>query len=436
MGGTLRPQTILPGLRRIAEQARRYPEMVFNNVSHKINLSLLYEAHRLTRKSGSPGVDKVTAEGYARDLKGNIENLYERLRTKKYVAPPVERVWLDKEGGKKRPIGIPTFEDKIVQRAVTMVLQVIYDGDFYDFSHAYRIGHSPHQAMHEFREQSLKLNISWIIDADVSGFFDNLNHERLREIIKRRVNDGGIMRLIGKWLNAGVLEDGAVWHPEKGTPQGGVISPMLSNIYLHHVVDDWFIQVVQPRLKGRSFMIRFADDFIIGCELESDALKIMEVLPKRLGRFGLKLNPDKTKLIRFGNPSRKRKEEERPGTVNFLGLTFYWGKSRDGWWVIKKKTMGKRVSRFKKRLWNMCKTDRHKSLEDQRGSLSASLGGHYQYFSVRGNYKALDSVRRHATKAWRYWLSRRHRKGSISKVNFRKILSDYPLPKPRIIHAI
>jgi group II intron reverse transcriptase/maturase len=235
-------------------------------VFHLIDREFLLEAYRLTRKNSAPGVDQVTATQYAENLDDNLRDLHERLRDNRYVAPPVERVWIAKDDGKKRPIGKPCFEDKIVQRAVVMILEAIFDHDFHEFSHGFRKGHSQHRALHEVREQCRRLNINWIVDADVSGFFDNLDWSHLREFITQRVNDGGILRLIGKWLHAGVLEAGELTHPDKGTPQGGVVSPMVSNIFLHHVLDEWFVKDVQPRMKGRCFVMRFADDFIIGCE--------------------------------------------------------------------------------------------------------------------------------------------------------------------------
>jgi len=211
-------------LQRIAEQAKNYPAMVFNNVFHLIDREFLLEAYHQTQKSSAPGMDQVTAKQYAEHLDENLRDLHERLRDNRYVAPPVERVWIEKEGGKKRPIGKPCFEDKIVQRAVVMILEAIFEQDFHAFSHGFRKGHSPHQALHELREQCRTLHINWIVDADVSGFFDNLDWSHLREFIQQRVSDGGILRLIGKWLHAGVLEAGALMHPDKGTPQGGVVT--------------------------------------------------------------------------------------------------------------------------------------------------------------------------------------------------------------------
>ena len=289
-------------------------------------------------------------------------------------------------------------------------------------------------ALNEVREQCRKLNINWIVDADVSGFFDQIDRKKLFEVMKRRVNDGGILRLIGKWFNAGVIEDGEVSYPEKGTPQGAVISPTLSNIFLHYVLDDWFVKEVQPHLKRRCFLVRFADDFIVGCELESDAKKVLELLAERFESFALSLHPEKTKLIPFGKPASSVQTDKRNGTFDFLGFTFYWSKALKGYWVIKKKTVGKRLNRFLKRLWNWCDENRHEPLKQQSVDLSLKLKGYYQYYGVRSNFKALEVVYEYAEKAWKYWLSRRSHKGGISWEKFEKIRATFPLPKPRIVH--
>jgi group II intron reverse transcriptase/maturase len=289
-------------------------------------------------------------------------------------------------------------------------------------------------ALKEIRKQCRKLNINWILDADVSGFFDNINHSILKDLIKLRVNDGGILKLIGKWLNAGVMDDGKLSHPEDGTPQGGVISPLLANIFLHYVLDDWFVKEVRPRMKGRCFIIRFADDFIIGFELLSDAQRVMKVLPKRFERFGLSLNTEKTKLLPFMKPDRKGKY--KPETFDFLGFTYYWARSIRGFWAIKKKTARKRLSRFMKGLWLWCKENRHKPIKEQHEMLCSKLRGYYQYFGVISNFKALETVYEFAIKAWRYWLSCRSHKGGITWENFKKLRVSFPFPKPRIIHDV
>jgi retron-type reverse transcriptase len=247
-------------LQSIAQQAKRYPAMVFDNVCHVIDQEFLLEAYRQTCKNSALGTDQVTAQQYAEHLDDNRRDLYERLRDNRYVAPPVERVWIEKDDGKQRPIGKPCFEDKSVQRAVVRILEAIFEPECHGFSHGFRKGHSPHPALHELREQCRTWHIAWIVDADVRGCFDNLDWGHLREFLQQRVRDGGIVRLLGKWLHAGVLEAGALSYPDKGTPQGGVISPMVSNIFLHRVLDEWFVTDVQPRMQGQCFLTRFADD--------------------------------------------------------------------------------------------------------------------------------------------------------------------------------
>ena len=422
-------ESSLVKIRMLAESD---PEMVFTSLAHRIDLHLLKKSFLQVRRSEAAGVDKITAKKYAENLDENLYKLFQRLRRGQYVATPVKRIWIDKEGGKKRPIGIPALEDKIVQSAVSTILNVVFDVNFYDFSHAFRKGHSQHMAIHELRESCRNLNIGWIVSADITGLFDNIDHGHLREFVKRRINDGGILRLIGKWLNAGVMEEGTLSYPGKGAPQGRVISPVLSNIFLHYVLDDWFVKEVMPRMKGKCFIIRWADDFIIGCELESDTARIMDVLPKRFSCYGLTLHPTKTRVIMFRKPTSKANRKGK-GTFDFLGFTFYWGRSLKGYWVIKKKTAGKRVNRFLKTLWRWCKTYRHDPMDGQYATLCSKLRGFYQYYGVRSNFKALEVVFEYAEKAWRYWLSRRSHKG---KVLFEELRKAYPLPLPRIVHNI
>jgi group II intron reverse transcriptase/maturase len=410
---------------------------VFTTLAHHIDVDFLREAYRRTNKSSSPGIDGVTAKQYAENLEENLQVLHERLRNGCYKAPPVERVWLEKEGGKERPIGMPTFEDKIVQRAVTMLLEAIYEQDFYDFSHGFRPRRQPHRALKELRQWCVGMKIGWIVDADVSSFFDSIVRSWLQKCIQKRVNDGSVLRLIGKWLNAGVMDEGVWVHPETGTPQGGVISPILANIFLHHVLDDWFVKVVRHRMQGQCFLIRFADDFVIGCTLESDARRIMAVLPKRFGRFGLSIHPEKSKLISFGKPPR---EENRGhggcGTFDFLGFTHYWARSRKGYWVIKRKTASKRQRRAQKALWEWCRRNRHESIPAQHHKLCQKLRGHFQYYYIRSNYRRLMAVREFVVKAWQYWLNRRHQGRSMPWKRFERLLEVLPLPLPERVHWI
>jgi RNA-directed DNA polymerase len=437
MGKTSCLHPISPILQEIATQAEHYPEMVFTTLWHKIDVAWLRVAYALTRKDGASGVDKVTAAAYAENLESNLATLHRKLREGQYVAPPVERCWIEKDDGTQRPIGIPTFEDKIVQRAVVLVLEPIYEQEFSVCSYGFRQARSAHQAIQMLRAHCLRQRIHWIVDADVSGFFDTIDRGHLRAFLRRRVNDGNVLRMIGKWLHAGVMEDGQVEYPESGTPQGGVISPLLANIFLHYVLDEWFLTVVKPRLKGRCFLVRYADDFVIGCELEADARRVMAVLPKRFGRYALSIHPTKTKLVDFRPPVGRTKVVEEDHTFNFLGFTHYWATSRRGSWVIKRKTMKKRLTRFVKRVWQWCRQARHERIRDQYQALCRKLRGYYQYFGIRCNYPALQRVYEHARKAWRYWLRRRSHKGKVTwEQAVRTILTNFPLPRPRIIHNI
>lgn len=410
--------------------------MVFTTLAHHIDVEMLREAFHRTRKDGAPGVDKVTAKKYAEQLEENLKDLYDRLRERRYKAPPVERAYIAKEDGSKRPIGKPSFEDKVVQRAVVMLLEPIYEQIFHEFSHGFRKGHSPHQALHELWQQCHKLNIGWIIDADVSKYFDNVDRGLLRSFIKQRVNDGGLLRLIGKWLNAGVMEEGVLMHSDKGTPQGGVVSPMLSNIFLHYVLDEWFVRDVKPKMKGGCFLLRFADDFIIGCEHETDARRIMAVLPKRFSRYRLSIHPKKTRLVDFRRPGTKGGPGKGSGTFDFLGFTHYWGKSRRGKWIVQRKTAGSRFRRTIKALWQWCRRNRHLPVRVQHQKLCQKIRGHYQYYGIRGNFRMLSRVPHYARIAWRYWLSHRGHRGYITWEKFGILSSRYPFPSPRIVHRI
>jgi RNA-directed DNA polymerase len=432
----LRSPTVTTKLQRLAEQAQRDPKRVCTNLAHLIDEDFLREAYRRTRKSSAAGIDGVTAKQYAEHLDENLHDLHERLRSGRYQAAPVVRVWIEKEDEGRRPIGKPAFEDKMVQRAVAMLLEAIYEQDFSDSSYGFRPGRSPHDALRDLRRRCLTEGIGWIVDADVSGYFDSINRTHLREVLRRRVNDGSILRLMGKWLRAGVMEEGELHHPETGVVQGGVISPVLANVLLHHVLDEWFEREVQPRLKGRSFLTRFADDWIIGCELEEDAQRLMAVLPKRFARFDLSLHPEKTVMIKFRRPMARMASGDGNGTFDFLGLTHYWARSRRGYWVIKRKTARKRLRRTKKALWRWCRANRHLPLKDQYRMLCQKLRGHFQYYGIRGNSRKMAEVRHHAEKAWQYWLSRRSHKSAISWEKFQKLKAVFGLPTPKIVHQI
>ena len=433
----MRSETVSTKLDRIAEQAVQNPEMQFTTLAHLIDEDFLREAFGHIKKKAAAGVDGVTAKDYAEALDANIADLYQRMRTGRYKAPPVRRVWLEKEDGKQRPIGIPALEDKILQRAVTMLLEAIYEQVFYACSYGFRRKKSPHHALREIRENCMNMGIRWILDADIKGYFDSIRRDILREFLRKKMNDGTIIRFIGKWLNAGVMEEGKWTSSETGTPQGGVISPLLSNVFLHYVLDEWFEQEIKPRMKGRCFLSRFADDFVIGFELESDARRVMNVLPKRFDRFGLTIHPTKTKLIEFGRPNREQTSGKGKGTFDFLGFTHYWARSKRGYWVIKRKTKAKKLRAAMTAMWQWCKHNRHKPIEVQGKKLRQKLHGHYQYFGITGNSKMLDAYLRYTERAWWFWLGRRHRSGYITWERFTEHhLVHFPLPRPRIAHNV
>lgn len=397
------------------------------------------EAWRQTRKDGALGVDEETAEEFSRNLDERLEDLLNRALSGRYQAPPVRRSYVPKGKSGKRPIGIPTLEDKVLQRAVVMLLEAIYEEDFYDFSYGFRPGRSQHQALEALWRGIQSLGSCWVLDADIRKYFDRIDHGQLRKILDRRVRDGVIRRLIDKWLKAGVWEEGRRFVPESGTPQGGVISPLLSNIYLHEVLDDWFMTSVQPRMEGRTRIFRFADDFLLVFASRRDAERVLEVLPKRLGRFGLELNLEKTRLIHFHKP---RKEGPRGGqTVSsevfqFLGFTHHWGKSRRGRWVVKRRTAGDRLSRSLRGIAEWCRWHRHDPVRVQHRKLSQKMVGHYNYYGITGNWDRLAQYGYEVSRIWRKWLNRRTRPGTMPWKRFRQLLEHYPLPAVKIYHSV
>jgi group II intron reverse transcriptase/maturase len=441
MTGASKLDTVSTRQQRIAELAKQSPQMGFTSLAYHIDLDWLREAYRRTRKDGAVGVDGQTAADYEKDLEGNLRSLLDRAKSGTYRAPPVRRVHIPKgTGGDTRPIGIPTLEDKVLQRAVVMVLEAVYEQDFHDCSYGFRTSRSAHQALAALWQQAMRTGGGWILEADIRKFFDTLDHAHLRELLQRRVRDGVLLRLIGKWLNAGVLEDGNLSYPEAGSPQGGVISPLLANVYLHYVLDEWFAAEVQPRLKGRAFLIRYADDFVIGFTLEEDARRVLAVLPQRFGKYGLTVHPDKTRLVPFRPPRRSACEgqppDDGPGTFTLLGFTHYWGRSRKGTWVLKRKTAASRFTRALRMITEWCRLHRHKPIAQQHQTLSQKLRGHFAYYGITGNYATLSRFRYAVTGVWRKWLGRRKRAGPLSWSRFAQLLERYPLPAAVVVHSV
>jgi RNA-directed DNA polymerase len=439
MAETPSSSTMSTGRRRIAELAKQAPSMSFTNLAQYITFYTMLVAYFRTRKDGAVGVDGQTAEAYAENLDENLQDLLNRAKSGTYRAPPVRRVHIPKgTGTETRPIGIPTFEDKVLQRAVVMTLEAVYEQDFHDCSYGFRPGRSAHQALDAFWRQMMAMKGGWVVEVDIRKFFDTLDHAWLRELLQRRIRDGVLLRLIGKWLKAGVLEGDVLTIPEEGTPQGGVISPLLANVYLHYVLDEWFEREVKPRLKGQAFLIRYADDFVIGFVREDDARRVLEVLPKRFGKYGLTLHPDKTQLVPFQRPSQRPSTSNgatAPGSFDLLGFTHYWGQSRRGNWVIKRKTSASRFRRAVRKIAEWCRWNRHQPVAEQHRKLSQKLRGHDAYFGITGNSRMLHNLRHVVARVWRKWLARR-RARPLSWEHFYRVLEQFPLPIARVVHSV
>jgi RNA-directed DNA polymerase len=427
---------------RIAELAKRSPQMGFTSLAYLLDIDWLREAFHRTRKDGAPGVDGQTWTEYAKNLEGNLQSLLDRAKSGTYRAPPVRRVYIPKAGStsETRPIGIPTLEDKVLQRAVVMLLEPIYEQDFDAGSYGFRPKRAAHQALEDLWKRTMDSGGGWILEVDIRKFFDTLDHAHLREFLQLRVRDGVLKRLIGKWLKAGVMEEGNISYPDSGSPQGGVISPLLANVFLHYVLDTWFRQEVQSRLLGRAHLIRYADDFVILFTQEADARRVMEVLPKRFGKYGLTLHPEKTRLVSFRRPPQKAAgpeddENHRPGTFDLLGFTHYWGRTRRGGWAVMRKTASKRLSRAVRSIAQWCREHRHRPVGEQHVTLSQKVRGHYAYYGITGNARALTLFLCAVHRAWRKWLTRRNRLRAMTWERFNRLLERYRLPPPRIVHS-
>ena len=441
MKDTQRFENVYTKQQRIAQIARQRPQERLTALNQYLDVEWLKEACGRVRKDSAPGVDGQTVDSYGKELENNLQSLLNRAKNGTYQAPPVKRVHIPKDNGETRPIGIPTTEDKVLQRAVVMLLEPIYEEAFYDFSDGFRPGRSPHQALGEFWRQATELGVEWVLEVDIRKYFDSVDRQRLRELVSQRIGDGVVLRLLSKWLHAGVMEEGQLHYNEAGTPQGGVVSPLLSNIYLHEVFDKWFAEVVQERMVGRVFAVRFADDMVIGFTHRTDAQRVYRVIFQRFEKYGLKLHPEKTRLVAFGQPGSKGTDGqpmEEPEAFDFLGFTHYWGKARIGRWVIKRRTVAKRLRRSIRTLGEWCRKNRHLSMPEQFQALVRKLAGHYADYGITGNAKALNQVRTSTVKLWCKWLRRRSRgsKGMTWERMLRLLNETFVFPSARVVHSI
>ena len=425
-----------PGLLKVVERAQREPEGRFHALAHLIDMPALERAYRRQRADAAVGIDGVTKEQYGQALEVNLQDLHARLKAKRYRHQPIRRVHIPKAQGKTRPIGMSAFEDKVVQDAVREVLEAIYEQDFLGCSYGFRPGRSAHDAVRTLEQSVHRGEVRWIFEADIVSFFDSLDRTELKKMLEVRVADGSLLRLIGKCLHVGVLDGGAVVEPELGTVQGSVLSPLLGNIYLHYVLDRWFATEVKPRLRGKTTLLRYCDDFIIGFEREDDARRVRVVLEKRLGRFGLTLHPDKTRLLPFWRPPMTQQRGQGPATFDFLGFTFYWRRTRIGHWRMGCKTRRASLRRAKQAIYDWCRRHRHQPVEAQHAALSRRLRGHFNYFGVNGNFQSLLQLVGATKRAWYKWLCRRSQRKRLTWERFTDFLRQRPLPRPRIMVRI
>lgn len=416
---------------QITERAKKFKGEALHSLYPFIDATMLQESYNKLNRQSAKGIDGKTWQQYGLELPERQEGLLEEFRTGRYKAPAIRRVYIPKDKHSRRPLGIPTIEDKVLQESVRRVLNPIYEEDFKPFSYGFRSGRSPHQAIeHLFREVSFG-KMHYIIDADITDFFGSINHGVLRDFLDKRVKDGVIRKMIDKWLKAGVMESGNISYPEHGTPQGSVISPLLSNIYLHYVLDEWFSEQIQPLLKGKSFIVRYADDFVLGFTDKSDAERVMAVLPKRFANYGLTLHAEKTKLIDLNS---KRGGNGR--SFDFLGFTHFLSRTLKGYMVLKRKTSSKRLTRAILNVSNYIQKNRHMKLRDLIAALNVKLRGHYNYYGVTFNSWSIERFHKMVRILLFKWLNRR---GGKVKLNWKmfsdQIIKYSPLLLPVIKHS-
>ncbi|MBP23641.1 MAG: group II intron reverse transcriptase/maturase [Alcanivorax sp.] len=424
------------GLFRLRTAAKRDCRCQFNNLLHHISEARLAEAYRALNRKAALGVDGVSWEAYGENLLGNLADLHRRLHSGSYRPRPSKRIWIPKANGQQRPIGVASLEDKIVQQAMVWVLESIYEEEFLGFSYGFRPGRSQHQALDALYMSLTTRKVSWVLDADIQGFFDELDHEWLMQFVSHRISDARVLEILVRTLRAGVDDEGERSRTEVGTPQGAVISPLLANIYLHYVLDLWIHQWRQRHARGEVYMIRYADDFVLGFQYESDGRALHKQLVKRLAEFGLKLHPDKTRLIEFGRfaaSNSKEKSKGKPESFDFLGFTHRCGRRRDGAFTVQRQTIAKRQRATLKEIRGWLRRNLMVNVHDQGRWLRKVFTGLCNYYGVPGNRQSLEAFRTEICRYWRKALRRRGNKRPISWVNMNKLLKRW-IPKTRTVH--
>ena len=422
----------------LTNRAKQIRNTQLKTLMHLVDKEWLSESWKKLRKGAAYGIDAVSGDEYAGNLEQNLDNLLYRMKQGKYKAKPVKRIYIPKADGKKRALGLPTIEDKVAQNAVNFILQAVFEQEFLPMSYGFREGKSALKAVEDAKEAIATKKVSFVLDVDIASFFDDMEHEWLIKFISHRIKDKRLLKYINSWLKAGVMEDGKLTATSTGSPQGGVISPTLANIYLHYVIDLWVTKVASKEIKGEMYSFRYADDLLFCFQHENQAMKFKEMLKVRLQKFGLKVNNQKTKLCRFGKFAKEnsKRHNENRATFNFLGFTFYNGISRADKYKVGCRTESKRLSATMNRVTQWCKENRHQALEWQARYLNAILSGHYNYYGLSSNYPSICAFYRHIQKTWHRYLSRRSQRGFIKWEKFWKMLKRYPLIKPYLPHSV
>ena len=424
------------GLERIADKARCEPKLPFTSLAHHITKERVWMNLSQIPAKSAPGVDGQTVTEAKESFEEWIAGMLQSVHRQGYRAPEIRRVYIPKPGKQEmRPLGVPTVADRALQRSTAQVLSAIYEQDFMSCSFGGRPGRGAHQALATLHEKIAGGKIEWVLEADLKNFFGSLSHEWMLRFVEHRVGDRRLISLIRRWLKAGVLEDGEIHPTEEGTPQGGSISVLLSNLYLHYVLDLWFERVVKPRLRGETCMVRYIDDFVLCFQYRADALRVQEALAKRLRRFSLTLESTKTKLVEFGRYAQRhagKRGRKRPETIYFLGFTLYCTRNQKGNFRIGMRTEKSRVRRALMRLQDQMRRMRHSPIPEQANHLNQMLRGHYAYYGIAGNFRAMQRVHRAVERYWRKMLSSRSWKGTVWWKQFQPIKTQFPLLRPRL----
>lgn len=425
----------LTKLALISQRAQREPKFQFTSLAHLLDECFLRECYYSLGRDRACGIDGVTWKEYGEHLEENLKDLVARMKAKRYKPQPAKRVYIPKDEQSFRPLGLPSLEDKIVQKGIARILEAIYEADFLDCSYGFRPYLGCHQAINAVDKTIFCNQINHVIEADIKGFFDNMFHTWIMEFLQVRIKDPSFLLLIRRFLKAGYIDAGELVKTDQGTPQGGNLSPILSNIFLHYVLDLWFEKKIKPKARGKCYLVRYADDYICMVQYADDARNIKQALQERFSKFGLELHPEKTNVISFGRYEREnaKRQKRKANTFDFLGFTHFCGKSRKGNFIVGRKTSQKK---FRKKCREMNewlkKTRNHKRAKAWWGTLIAKLRGHYQYYGVSGNFRSLKCFYFITIRLVRKWLNRRSQRKSFNWVSFTEYLKHYPLPLPRI----